>query len=737
MDNDFDYKQAAKELLKDAKHGDSEAQCLLGQMYFEGLGVKQDYKKATLWLQKAAQQGNEEAKTILEKIPKPEPKVTVSDPTLKKPRIKHHLPVKKIALASALVLFTVLTALGAIKLWDMIPMTVNDVVKKVLPATVFISVERENGGGTGSGFFAQDGKIFTNAHVIENAKKITIKTYNGKPYEAEVLDENKELDLAVLTAKIHSNEYSNLNFSPEIPTPGNEIVVIGSPLGFEQTVSNGIISAVRQYDNDLTLLQISAPISPGSSGSPVVNMKGQVVGVATLTNTKGQNLNFAVSQTSINRKFKNKDPYLVQPDVPIVKDNDKIGLLRVNSSKNSGTEKSPEGDSVRILDTKKLEVRLLAKVRSEKNGEIYWIDSNFVKQPVKMKFDEFLEKFNDGLASSERLSPSDFSKINAERRMTGSKNSSIYSIISLTFDSDDNISKVQVFIQRGTGNNAAAELNSWIQQAVKVFYPNSLIAGSFFVELLGKSLESLVSIGGLFYHHADIEKFPIKFNMAAVDAVATLTIDVNNLEDKKPEKSAASTPPTTPTITTKPVEIIQPVKPSKPKLTNLRDPQYLNDIRAAIKGMPVIEEDEFREMFTYQANQDKYIKHLNFEPYITHFRGSGNVFIRLLIGFNQSDWVFTKKIIFNCDGKNFTFTAPEASQRDVIWGNGIYERYDLPITDEISFIKNAISSKKVRVRFDGDNKVADRTLSKQDIQNLRKCYECYKKLVAVEGKYER
>jgi len=163
----------------------------------------------------------------------------------------------------------------------------------------------------------------------------------------------------------------------------------------------------------------------------------------------------------------------------------------------------------------------------------------------------------------------------------------------------------------------------------------------------------------------------------------------------------------------------------------------LNDIRAAIKGMPVIEEDEFREMFTYQANQDKYIKHLNFEPYITHFRGSGNVFIRLLIGFNQSDWVFTKKIIFNCDGKNFTFTAPEASQRDVIWGNGIYERYDLPITDEISFIKNAISSKKVRVRFDGDNKVADRTLSKQDIQNLRKCYECYKKLVAVEGKYER
>ena len=464
-------------------------------------------------------------------------------------------------------------------------------------------------------------------------------------------------------------------------------------------------------------------------------MKGQVVAVATMINTKGQNLNFAVSRLSLNRKFNNKNSYLVQSDVPIVTNNDKIDLLRVNGSKNAGTTKSPKGDSVKILDTEELEVRLLAKVRSEKDGKMYWIDSNSVKQPVKMKLDDFLEKFNDGLQSSERLSRTDFRK-NEDGTIRG--NGKFLDSILITPDSDDNIAQVRVTIIRKNGKDTSAEFDSWIQQAVKVFYPNSLIAGSFFVELLGKSIESFESFnGGVFFHHAEIEKFPVKFEISGIELGAMLTINVDNYDESEKKKTSASTPATTPTTATKPVEKPQPVKPTKPKLTNLRDPKYLNDIRAAIKGMPIIHEDEFQEMFTYETKEDRYVKRLNFEPYVTHFRDSGNVFIRLSIGFNQSDWVFTRRIIFNCDGKNFTFTAPEARQRDVIWGGGIYERYDLQLVFETSFIQSAISSKKVRVRFAGDRRVADRTLSKQDIQNLKKCYECYKKLVAVEEKWER
>ena len=84
-----------------------------------------------------------------------------------------------------------------------------------------------------------------------------------------------------------------------MPSEGEDIVVIGNPLGLESTVSAGIVSAVRDIPAFGKILQITAPVSPGSSGSPVVNIKGEVIGIATLVIKEGQNLNFAIPSDKI------------------------------------------------------------------------------------------------------------------------------------------------------------------------------------------------------------------------------------------------------------------------------------------------------------------------------------------------------------------------------------------------------------------------------------------------------
>lgn len=602
MQDKLDYKQAAQELLKDAKHGDPEAQCLLGQMYYEGLGVKQDYKQASEWLQKAAQQGNSEAQSILEALETQQSNSSTSAIVTLSEHFEHSFSMKKIGVATAIFLF-ISVALIATVFWvlhlvrpmnvrtkEIIrTMDVSEVFTKVLPATVFISVEKEKGGGTGSGFFAQNGKIFTNAHVVEDAKKITIKTHEGKAYDAEILDANKELDFAVLTARVPLHEYSNLEFTSEVPTPGSEIIVIGSPLGLEQTISNGLVSAVRHYDNDLTLLQITAPISPGSSGSPVVNMKGQVVGLATMMNTKGQNLNFAVSHTSVNRRFSRQDTYLVQSGVPIVIDDNKCDLLRVKGSKNSSTLESPKYDRVRILNTEQLEVRLIVKVRSENNGDIYWIDSNSVKQPIKMKFDEFLEKFNDGLPSSERLSPYDFERNENYMKYIKAPNS-----LALSFDPEGNIQKVHAIITRF--QETPAEIHPFIQQTIKVFYPNSLIANSFFVDLLGMALESITISKILPNYSAQVEKFPVLFDMKSLSNFCDFSVFINDPDYYKQDLSKLVKDSLSSTST--PAEN-EPIKtlPNSEKNLVIPKPKSQTPKNLSIPGTKFIGKDDGYEMY--------------------------------------------------------------------------------------------------------------------------------------------
>ncbi|MBN2019796.1 MAG: tetratricopeptide repeat protein [Sedimentisphaerales bacterium] len=155
--------------------------------------------------------------------------------------------------------------------------------------------------GQGSGFFINNkGHIVTNYHVIEGAFRATVKTSSGIEYPVEgIIAKNADADIVKLVVNIADANLPFLNLSETIPSEGQDIVVIGNPLGLESTVSSGIVSAVRDIPAFGKILQITAPISPGSSGSPVINTKGEVIGIATLIVTKGQNLNFAIPTDKI------------------------------------------------------------------------------------------------------------------------------------------------------------------------------------------------------------------------------------------------------------------------------------------------------------------------------------------------------------------------------------------------------------------------------------------------------
>ncbi|MGQ9919729.1 MAG: trypsin-like peptidase domain-containing protein [Desulfobacca sp.] len=170
------------------------------------------------------------------------------------------------------------------------------IIKRIAPAVVVVETQRGNKRGLGTGFFINaQGHIVTNYHVIYGAEQATVKTQNGRRYPVKrVVAENKEADLVLISADIPPRQIVPLEISSRLPEVGEKIYAIGHPMGLEQTVSEGIVSAIRKLPKLGDIIQITAPISPGSSGGPVFNGAGQVIGVARATFRTGQNLNFAV-----------------------------------------------------------------------------------------------------------------------------------------------------------------------------------------------------------------------------------------------------------------------------------------------------------------------------------------------------------------------------------------------------------------------------------------------------------
>ena len=175
-----------------------------------------------------------------------------------------------------------------------------ELVKQVKPSVVAIATYDATGEAlmTGSGFFLRPGQVVTNLHVIRGAVRAYIKTLDGKgktyPVAGAVaIDE--EGDLALLSVDMPAERARSSELANVLPDEGEQIFVIGNPLKLEGSVSNGIVSAVREVPNVGRIIQITAPISHGNSGSPVFNLEGKVVGVVTVKVTNGQNINLAIS----------------------------------------------------------------------------------------------------------------------------------------------------------------------------------------------------------------------------------------------------------------------------------------------------------------------------------------------------------------------------------------------------------------------------------------------------------
>ncbi|HNW89068.1 MAG TPA: S1C family serine protease [Bacteroidales bacterium] len=169
-----------------------------------------------------------------------------------------------------------------------------------------VTIETDN--GLGSGFFVGENIIATNYHVIEGATTAYCYTNNSTTkYKIEgYLAADKSVDLILL--KVIGLTSPSIKLATATVTPGQKVYVLGSPKGLPATISDGIVSGLRDFEG-YKLIQITAPISPGSSGGPVLNSSGELIGISVGQFANGQNLNFAIPKTNLELLLSFKKTY--------------------------------------------------------------------------------------------------------------------------------------------------------------------------------------------------------------------------------------------------------------------------------------------------------------------------------------------------------------------------------------------------------------------------------------------
>jgi uncharacterized protein (UPF0212 family) len=339
---------------------------------------------------------------------------------------------------------------------------IKDVVKGMENSVVSVKVTNEKGERvSGSGFcYISSQYIVTNYHVVEDAIKIIVSTKNGKTYNVrDVYKSDKERDIAIL--KIAGSELTPIEKSEGVEV-GEKIIVIGNPLGLSFSVSDGIVSSFRGKEASFDrAIQITAPISRGNSGGPLLDQNAKLLGITTFSFKDGQNLNFAIPAEYIEKMInpqKSETVKLTSGQAQCaeckkeIKNYDEMKFCPYCGAKLEKVDVKIENSSVNVNDRKKLFDKLLNLCRKNISGM-----TNFFTVRDAIKIIRTLNEINENnyivesmlslaytIDGDKKLSKKYLDKavLNQKRSASGS---------------DEILLRAQIFYEHTFGDDAAAQ----------------------------------------------------------------------------------------------------------------------------------------------------------------------------------------------------------------------------------------------------------------------------------------
>ncbi|WP_420544990.1 S1C family serine protease [Nitrosopumilus sp.] len=256
-----------------------------------------------------------------------------------------------------------------------------EIFEKSEPGVVRVNVQRaesiEGVGGVGSGFvFDKKGHIITNAHVVDNARKVVVTFLDGRSYNANIIGSDDYTDIAVIKVDADLSDLQPLSIGDSSNLKvGEQIAAIGNPFGLSGSMTSGIVSQLGRLLPSSgagysipDIIQTDAAINPGNSGGPLLNMRGEVVGINTaIQSATGEftGVGFAVPSQTVAKivpilinKGEYKHPWIgisgtdIEPDLAkVLKLADAVGFLVVTVIKDSPADKAGIVGSTKVMET--------------------------------------------------------------------------------------------------------------------------------------------------------------------------------------------------------------------------------------------------------------------------------------------------------------------------------------------------------------------------------------------------